>query len=162
MTAPIRHIALPSLPSVPSSSLRKYEPRTAPMSTLRAPRGVTRIAGAKAYAAKLQTSPRPTNLMLVKMSIGIMSDRALTSRNTGPPQGISKVDKAVAFKAMSLFCLNQSLGSGLVYAQGGMQNMAPAAEATMEYAVRPQADSSYIGRTFFVITKLVPGIWLAL
>lgn len=48
MTVPIRHIALPSFPRVPSSSFRKYEPRTAPMSTLRAPSGVTRMAGAKA------------------------------------------------------------------------------------------------------------------
>lgn len=29
-------------------------------STLRAPRGVTRVAGAKAYAAKLAASPAPT------------------------------------------------------------------------------------------------------
>jgi len=76
--------------------------------------------------------------MLVKLSIGIMSDRALTSRNTGPPQGISKVDKAVAFKAMPFFCLNQSLGSGLVYAQGEMQNMALDTEATIEFAARRQ------------------------
>lgn len=60
MTAPIRHIALPSFPSIPSSSLRKYEPRIAPMRTERAPNGVTRIAGAKAYAAKLHISPRTT------------------------------------------------------------------------------------------------------
>lgn len=48
MTVPMRHIALPSFPKVPSSSFRKYEPSTAPISTLRAPRGVTRMAGAKA------------------------------------------------------------------------------------------------------------------
>ena len=60
MTAPIKQIALPSLPSVPSSSWRKYDPRTAPINTAKAPSGVTRIAGAKAYAAKLQISPRTT------------------------------------------------------------------------------------------------------
>lgn len=32
----------------------------APIRTERAPSGVTRMAGAKAYAAKLQTSPRTT------------------------------------------------------------------------------------------------------
>lgn len=60
MTAPIRQMAHPSLPNMPSSSLRKYEPSTAPISTESAPRGVTRMAGAKAYAAKLQTSPTTT------------------------------------------------------------------------------------------------------
>lgn len=60
MTAPIRHMALPSLPSIPSSSLRKYDPNTAPINTLNAPNGVTNIAGANAYAAKLQTSPTTT------------------------------------------------------------------------------------------------------
>ena len=71
-TAPIKHMALPKRPSVPSSSFRKYDPKTAPISTLRAPKGVTRIAGAKAYAAKLKTSPRPTMLSLT-------AERALTT-----------------------------------------------------------------------------------
>lgn len=48
ITEPIRHIAHPSLPSVPNSSFKKYDPKTAPMRTLNAPRGVTRIAGANA------------------------------------------------------------------------------------------------------------------
>ena len=47
-TAPIKQMALPSFPKVPSSSFKKYEPSTAPRRTLRAPSGVTRIAGAKA------------------------------------------------------------------------------------------------------------------
>lgn len=45
---PIKQIAQPSFPSVPNSSSRKYDPNTAPIKTLSAPRGVTRIAGAKA------------------------------------------------------------------------------------------------------------------
>lgn len=60
MTAPIKQMALPSLPNVPSSSLRKYDPSTAPIKTLRAPNGVTNMAGANAYAAKLHISPATT------------------------------------------------------------------------------------------------------
>lgn len=50
-------MAQPNFPKTPSSSFKKYEPKTAPMSTLSAPNGVTKIAGANAYAAKLATSP---------------------------------------------------------------------------------------------------------
>lgn len=60
MTEPIRHIAQPIFPRRPNCSSRKYEPRTAPIRTERAPRGVTRMAGANAYAAKLNISPRTT------------------------------------------------------------------------------------------------------
>lgn len=60
MTDPIRHIAQPILPNNPSCSSRKYDPRTAPMSTESAPKGVTKIAGANAYAAKLKISPSTT------------------------------------------------------------------------------------------------------
>lgn len=76
-TDPSKHSAHPSLPNTPRISLRKYELRTAlyvvsdrevhaaelaayPIRTLSAPSGVTRIAGANAYAAKLATSPRAT------------------------------------------------------------------------------------------------------
>lgn len=76
-TDPSKHSAQPNFPNTPSISLRKYELRTAlchvsmrfctplrrdpyPIRTLSAPRGVTRMAGAKAYAAKLATSPRAT------------------------------------------------------------------------------------------------------
>ncbi len=45
---PIKHMAHPNFPSVPSSSFKKYDPNTAPIKTLNAPNGVTRIAGAKA------------------------------------------------------------------------------------------------------------------
>jgi len=60
MTAPIKQMALPSLPNVPSSSPRKYDPSMAPINTAKAPSGVTRIAGANAYAAKLKISPITT------------------------------------------------------------------------------------------------------
>lgn len=60
MTEPTRHIAQPILPRRPNCSSKKYEPRTAPIRTERAPRGVTRMAGANAYAAKLNISPRTT------------------------------------------------------------------------------------------------------
>lgn len=60
ITEPIKQIAQPSFPSCPSSSFRKYEPRTAPIKTLSAPSGVTRIAGANAYAAKFAISPTIT------------------------------------------------------------------------------------------------------
>lgn len=46
LRAPRRQIAQPSFPSVPSSSFKKYEPKTAPIKTDNAPSGVTRIAGA--------------------------------------------------------------------------------------------------------------------
>jgi hypothetical protein len=60
ITDPIRQIAHPILPKSPKVSLRKYDPKTAPMRTARAPNGVTRIAGANAYAAKLNISPITT------------------------------------------------------------------------------------------------------
>jgi len=53
-------MAQPSFPRVPSSSFKKYDPNTAPINTDKAPNGVTRIAGAKAYAAKLNSSPSTT------------------------------------------------------------------------------------------------------
>jgi len=76
-TEPIKQVAQPSLPNVPSVSFKKYEPSTElenvnkmkkreciqtayPIRTLNAPNGVTRIAGAKAYAAKFAHSPRIT------------------------------------------------------------------------------------------------------
>ncbi|GMG27457.1 unnamed protein product [Ambrosiozyma monospora] len=50
-------MAQPSLPKIPSSSLRKTVAKTAPMMTDKAPSGVTKIGGAKVYAAKLAISP---------------------------------------------------------------------------------------------------------
>jgi hypothetical protein len=65
ITDPIRQIAHPIFPKSPRVSFRKYDPKTAPMSTARAPKGVTRIAGANAYAAKLKISPITTIIQLV-------------------------------------------------------------------------------------------------
>jgi hypothetical protein len=62
-TDPVRQIAQPSFPRIPNSSCKKYAPRTAPIRTLKAPSGVTRMAGANAYAAKLKTSPKPRVMM---------------------------------------------------------------------------------------------------
>lgn len=56
-TVPIRQRAQPILPSCPRRSLRTMEASTAPISTLSAPSGVTRMGGAKVYAIKLATSP---------------------------------------------------------------------------------------------------------
>ena len=78
-TDPTKHIAHPSFPRVPKASSRKYAPSTDlekirkasnalvesltyPMRTLRAPSGVTRIAGANAYAAKFAASPTTTSV----------------------------------------------------------------------------------------------------
>jgi hypothetical protein len=78
ITDPIRQMAHPIFPRTPSRSSKKYAPSTAlaerlvrllvcvqksatyPIKTLRAPKGVTRIAGAKAYAAKFAISPITT------------------------------------------------------------------------------------------------------
>ena len=66
MIEPMRQMAHPSFPNVPSFSCKKYDPKTAPINTLRAPRGVTSIAGANAYAAKLATSPTITGIVLAE------------------------------------------------------------------------------------------------
>lgn len=47
-TLPIKQIAHPTLPKTPNFSPKKYEPNTAPINTLSAPSGVTKMAGAKA------------------------------------------------------------------------------------------------------------------
>lgn len=90
MTEPMRHIAQPSLPSVPSTSFKKYDPNTAPIKTLNAPRGVTRIAGANAYAAKLAISPMIT---VDTISIGSTDEcsGAPTGYDASPPNWIFQV-----------------------------------------------------------------------
>jgi len=71
MTDPIRQIAQPMRPNGPNSSFKNIAAKTAlqsvtlpshkyPINTLRAPSGVTKIAGAKVYAAKLAASPMTT------------------------------------------------------------------------------------------------------
>jgi len=49
-----------TFPSRFSFSFKKYDDSTADTNTLSAPSGVTRDAGAKAYAAKFANSPIPT------------------------------------------------------------------------------------------------------
>lgn len=137
-TDPSRHMAQPSLPNMPNLSLRKYDPRTAlwreeqivsdqktskhticklvrcfpyPIRTLSAPRGVTRIAGANAYAAKLATSPMATRTHSVSLSFysnrqGLPSH---TCNNTAPPDGTLQIGKPLAFKPMSFRGLHQTL-----------------------------------------------------
>lgn len=85
---PIKHRPQPNVPKLPSFSLRNRDAKTAlmnkkyinqytltkelteigyesyPIKTLRAPRGVTRIAGAKEYAAKFSNSPNTTKSQL--------------------------------------------------------------------------------------------------
>lgn len=80
MTDPIRHIAQPSFPNVPSTSFKKYEPSTAPINTLKAPSGVTRIAGANAYAAKFATSPRITVVHQYRTSILFLLKQRIQDR----------------------------------------------------------------------------------
>lgn len=48
-------LAHPHIPNLPNFSSSRKLASIAPMITLIAPRGVTRIAGAKVYAAKLAT-----------------------------------------------------------------------------------------------------------
>lgn len=114
MTAPMRQMALPSLPRVPKCSLRKYDPSTAPIRTESAPNGVTRIAGAKAYAAKLQTSPTTTIPGCQPIARAVRRDVnhvGHTCCDTGPPDGTLQIYKAVAFKTVSFFRLHQTLWS---------------------------------------------------
>lgn len=68
---PNMHRKHPILPKRFNFSLRNLEAITAEMITLRAPKGVTKEAGAKAYAAKLAASPSPTEK--TKTINGVMS-----------------------------------------------------------------------------------------
>ena len=65
----MRQMAHPNFPKVPNSSFKKYEPNTAPIKTLNAPSGVTKIAGANAYAAKFAISPIMTSNISVSCSL---------------------------------------------------------------------------------------------
>lgn len=55
------------------------------MSTLSAPRGVTKIAGANAYAAKFANSPTPTILVI---SISVLSTTCFDVLVTVPPHHV--------------------------------------------------------------------------
>lgn len=59
----------PILPMVVSFSLRKYAAMTALTRTLSAPNGVTSVAGTKPYAAKLHSSPTPTFIVVVVVTL---------------------------------------------------------------------------------------------
>lgn len=111
MTAPMRQMAHPSLPNMPSSSLRKYEPSTAPINTESAPRGVTRMAGAKAYAAKLHTSPTTTafRLSVYSASRSRGGRYPLTCADASPPQGVPEVYEALSLESMCFACLVETL-----------------------------------------------------
>lgn len=114
MTDPIKQIAQPSFPSVPSSSLRKYDPRTAPINTLSAPNGVTKIAGANAYAAKLATSPRTTIHVVRNRKIQHSKDH--TRNYASPPYWTLKICEPFSFKPEMLFCVHQTLGRVSIWA----------------------------------------------
>ena len=122
-TEPIKHVAHPSFPKVPRRSFRKYAPSTDlsqgqvchvymarrtisyPMSTLRAPNGVTRIAGAKAYAAKFAISPRTTARPIsLRFCRGLARCRRPTCDNASPPYRTFQIFVALAFKSMSFAC----------------------------------------------------------
>ncbi len=63
MTITVEPIAVktqPILPIVFNDSLRKCDAIMALTRTLKAPNGVTSVAGANPYAAKLHNSPKPT------------------------------------------------------------------------------------------------------
>ena len=72
---------------------------------------MTRMAGAKAYAAKLQISPVMTRKHdgQHSSSWGRGGGAELTGYDSSPPHGIPQVHKAVSFKAVSFATLHQSL-----------------------------------------------------
>lgn len=146
MTAPRRQMALPSLPRVPSCSLRKYDPRTAPRSTDMAPNGVTRIAGAKAYAAKLKISPITTTARSACNSGGIATGRTRTRDDACPPDGALEVYEAIAFEAVSFFCVHEALRLALATACPDRKRCCRGSIGVV----------SVEKCTFFVMTKLTP------
>lgn len=128
ITEPRSDMAHPNFPNTPSLSFRKYDPRTAlrspvsnthtwhkaqtqthPIRTLNAPKGVTRIAGAKAYAAKLAISPRTTAGQLISLALEQKPRKPRTSDNTSPPQRTFQIRETVSLKAMSFGRLHQTL-----------------------------------------------------
>lgn len=80
---------------------------TDPIKTLRAPSGVTRIGGAKAYAAKLATSPMTTG-QCEQVGKRAEDGRGRTCDDAGPPNGTLEICEAISFKAMLLTCLHQA------------------------------------------------------
>jgi hypothetical protein len=80
---------------------------TDPIKTLRAPSGVTRIGGAKAYAAKLATSPITTG-WCEQVARGVEDGRRRTCDDAGPPNGTLEICEAFSFKTMLLTGLHQA------------------------------------------------------
>jgi hypothetical protein len=68
---------------------------------------VTRIGGAKAYAAKLATSPI-TTAWCEQVAGGAEDGRRRTCDDAGPPNGTLEICEAVSFKAMLLARLHQA------------------------------------------------------
>jgi hypothetical protein len=91
--------------------ISKLKPRRScisyPMRTLSAPRGVTRIAGAKAYAAKLEISPN-TTITSQRMASKRLST-CLTCDNTGPPQWHFQIRKPFSLEAQLISCIIKTL-----------------------------------------------------
>jgi hypothetical protein len=77
------------------------------MRTLNAPKGVTSIAGAKAYAAKFEISPSPTVISQRKASNILASQ--LTTKHSHPPERHFQVRESFALKAMFVSCIVQAL-----------------------------------------------------
>ena len=75
------------------------------------------MAGAKAYAAKLQISPVMTRNHDSQHSssrgrgLGRGGGEELTGYDSGPPYGIPQVYETVSFKAVPLATLHQSLSN---------------------------------------------------
>lgn len=117
-----------------------------PISTLSAPSGVTRMAGAKAYAAKLAASPMATAHIQDSVSIysleGVPWSLKRTRSNPTPPDWTFQVRETLAFETMSLGGVHQSLCSKCKYLLRSQQ----------VFVIRRLNRK----RTFFVITKLVP------
>lgn len=107
ITEPRMHKAQPKAPSAPSLSSRKKWARMAlvsaanklknyPSSTLPAPSGVTRIAGANEYAAKFAISPEITM---------VNRDKIIhTGHHSGPPQFTIQIPVAICCKTCVLVC----------------------------------------------------------
>lgn len=72
------HSKQPNFPNKLSFSFRNFEAITDVTKTLKAPKGVTREAGANAYAAKFAASPIPTGIQIKKLMyrfyLGIIFD----------------------------------------------------------------------------------------
>jgi hypothetical protein len=75
---------------------------TDPMSTERAPSGVTKMAGANAYAAKLKISPRTTTRSQLCDSAICEQSARLTCDHARPPSWVLHVRKTLAIEAVFL------------------------------------------------------------